>query len=404
MIITDIFKKNWRKTETIFTVALLIALFLPWFNFGVVRMSGFRFIGQAIKFTDIFNLLIPLMVLTAIMTVGTVPKTPVSKILAIGTGILPFLFFVILIIRGASIFRLMNIGSYLSLVIGLGFILSGLGIIDRMWIQFKLNIQKNTRVRLLKELGQKVWDEKLNIVGAEKLKQELTKNESEIEHFNSDINKVDSEIDKNKKTFEQYRAKKENEINEYENQKKPLDEELESIQGKLRNLNNDIAQKDRFEKDLADFKDELARLEADQNLEINEKEIRKKAAEENIATLQKKITEYQTKLPNWNDEKTKLNEAIKTIKNELNSMDEKIRILHDDIRAHKKQSDEQIRKLEKDKKHIIIKINDIQKLNSIIFENIGNIAYHNRIDDEKLKDIYSQIDITEKKIRSLEAR
>ena len=57
-----------------------------------------------------------------------------------------------------------------------------------------------------------------------------------------------------------------------------------------------------------------------------------------------------------------------------------------------------------EKKHIIIKINDIQKLNSIIFENIGNIAYHNRIEDEKLKDIYTQIDITEKKIRNLEAR
>ena len=129
-----------------------------------------------------------------------------------------------------------------------------------------------------------------------------------------------------------------------------------------------------------------------------------KAAEENITTLQKKIEEYQVRLPSWNAEKTKLDEAIKTIKDELASLDDRIKVLNDETRVHKKQTDEQIRKLEKEKKHIIIKINDIQKLNSIIFENIGNIAYHNRIEDEKLKDIYAQIDITEKKIRNLEAR
>jgi chromosome segregation ATPase len=367
-------------------------------------MSGFGFIGQALKFTDIFNLLIPLMVVTAVISVFTVPKTAICKIFAIGTGILPFLFYAILIIRGVSVFRLMNIGAYLSLVIGLGFILSGLGIMDRIWIRFKLNIQKNTRVRLLKELGQKVWDEKLSIVGAEKLKQELSKNESEIENFNSEIKKVDSEIDKNKKTFEEFRDQKENDIKDCDNQKKPLNDELDSVQEKLQNINNDMSQNERFEKDLANFKNELERLEADQNLEPNEKEIRQKAAEENIATLQKKIEEYQVKLPNWNAEKTRLEEAIKTIKDELASLDEKIKMLNDEIRDQKKQIDERVRKLEKEKKHIITKINDIQKLNSIIFENIGNIAYNNRVDDEKLKDIYNQIDITERKIRNLESR
>jgi len=404
MNITDIFKKNWKKTETIFTGALIVSLFLPWFNFGIVRMSGFRFIGEALKFTYIPNLLIPLMVITAIISVFTVPKTVFAKIFAIGTGILPILFYVILIVRGVPIFRVMNIGAYLSLVIALGFILSGLGLIDRLWIKFKLNIQKTTRVRLLKELGQKVWDEKLNIVGAEKLKKELSKNESEIENFNGAIKKVDSEIDKNKKVFEEFKVQKENEMKEYENQKKPLDKELDGIKDKLQNINNEITQIDRLEKDLSNFKSEQERLEDDQNLEINEKKIRQKAAEENIKTLQNKINEYQEKLPGWNIEKAKLDDTIKKIKDELNSLDEKIKVLNDETRAHKQQSDERIRKLEKEKKHVIIKINDIQKLNFIIFENIGNIAYNNRIEDDKLKGIYSQIDITEKKIRNLESR
>lgn len=404
MNISDIFKKNWKKSETIFTVALLLSLFLPWLNLGMVRMSGFRLIGEALKLGYIYHLLIPLMVITAIASVITIPKTTVAKILAVGTGIIPFLYHLILIVKGANILRLMNIGAYLSLVFGLGFILSGLGIIDRMWIRFKLNIQKNTRVRLIKELGQKVWDEKLSIVGAEKLKQELTKNESEIENFNLEIRRVDSEIDKNKKVFEEFKDKKENEIKGYENQKVPLIEQVGIIKDKLQNLNDDITQKDRFERDLSSYKSETERLEADQSMEKNEKEIRQKAAEENILTLQKKIVEYQEKLPGWNAEKTKLEDANKKIKEELNSLDEKIKILNEETRVHKKQLDEQIRKLEKEKKHIIIKINDIQKLNSIIFENIGNIAYHNRVEDDKLKDIYKQIDITEKKIRNLESR
>ena len=139
---------NFKKSENIFAIVMLIAFFLPWINVGglfivegynIPKISeGAAFFANAFKEYGEKGVDVPfyfyLVYLIPLLTIGIIIldyKGIETELVSIFAGALPILTLIYFIVDiGFDVYKGMGIGAYITIIASIGLILGALNVIN----------------------------------------------------------------------------------------------------------------------------------------------------------------------------------------------------------------------------------------------------------------------------------
>jgi hypothetical protein len=139
---------NFKKSENIFAIAMLIAFFLPWINLGGLftvagynipnTLEGLGSFASAFKKSGAKGVEVPfyiyLVYLIPLLTIGIIIldyKGIETKLVSIFAGALPILTLIYFIVDiGFDVYKVMGIGAYITIIASIGLILGALNVIN----------------------------------------------------------------------------------------------------------------------------------------------------------------------------------------------------------------------------------------------------------------------------------
>ena len=139
---------NYKKSENIFAIAMLIAFFLPWINLGGLYTFAGYDIPNVLELGTAFvnaiqepgekGLDVPfyyyLVYLIPLLTIGIIIldyKGIETELVSIFAGALPILTLIYFIVdKGFDVFKVMGIGAYITIIASIGLILGALNVIN----------------------------------------------------------------------------------------------------------------------------------------------------------------------------------------------------------------------------------------------------------------------------------
>ena len=134
-------KDFFKKWENVFSLVLLISFFLPWVDFGIVSIPGYKIVSVGQGLSDLASAfgnentslppslyLVYLIPLLSLLIMYMSYKEQKPKLLSAFTGIFIVLAFFYYLLVGGDL-GYVGIGAYLTLIAGGGLILSAFNII-----------------------------------------------------------------------------------------------------------------------------------------------------------------------------------------------------------------------------------------------------------------------------------
>jgi len=258
---------------------------------------------------------------------------------------------------------------------------------------------------LLRELGQKIWEERLDIQGSEKINATLAKLMESKASLLDELVETEIKISKLKKRIEEKIVKSEIKISGQKTELKIRNERLSSAKDKTKATRSLITQKkkdaEKATKNILLLKKEKSTLEKTSPLneeiqksidriskQIEEAENTRKDIDLSQKELRKQQIIEEEEEQNLNDKSQEEGKLTKRIEDE-----------------NKKEMDElkkEINEWERNKVRVQEKIEKIEKRTVPLFENLGILTDHTRIEHKLLLLNYSQIDRNKKRITDIE--
>ena len=275
----------------------------------------------------------------------------------------------------------------------------------RLRLQNRLKMAKRKKGELDRELGQKIWDERLDVQGAEKISVTLAKLMESKASLLDELVETEIKISKLKKRIEEKIVKSEIKISGQKTELKIQNERLASAKGKTKATRSLITQKkkdaEKATKNILLFKKEQLNLE--KTSPLNE-EIQK-----SIYRITKQIEEAENARKDIDLSHKELREQLIIDEENEKSLNDKsqeeVKLTKKIEDENKKEMDElkkEINEWERNKVRVQEKIEKIEKRTVPLFENLGVLADHTRMEQKVLLLNYSQIDRTKKRITDIE--
>ncbi len=275
----------------------------------------------------------------------------------------------------------------------------------KLRLQARLKMAKRKKGELHRELGQKVWDERLDAHGAEKISTTLAKIMESKATLLDELVETEIKISKLKKNLDEKNIKGEIKISGQKTELKIQNERLASAKDKTRATRSLITQK---KKDVEKATKNILLLKKEQmNLEktspLNE-EIQK-----SIDRITKQIEEAESARKDIDlshrelREQQIIDEEEKKSLNDISQEEGKlIKKIEDENKKEMDELKKEIIEWERNKVRVQEKIEKIEKRTIPLFENLGVLADHTRMEHKSLLLNYSQIDRNRKRITDIE--
>lgn len=275
----------------------------------------------------------------------------------------------------------------------------------KLRLQARLKMAKRKKRELHRELGQKIWDERLDVQGAEKISTTLEKLMESKASLLDELVEMEIKISKLKKSLDEKNVNGEIKISGQKTELKIHNEHLISAKEKTKTTRSLIGQKrkeaEKITKNIAFLKKEHLNLEKISPL--NEEQ------QNSIDRMIKQIEEAENTHKDSELSLRGLKEKLVLEEEEEKDLIEKSQ---EEGRRAKKKEDEQrseaeelkkeISEWERNKVRVQEKIEKIEKRTIPLFENLGVLADHSRLERKTLLLNYSQIDRTRKRISDIE--
>jgi len=275
----------------------------------------------------------------------------------------------------------------------------------RLRLQARLKMAKRKKGELHRELGQKVWDERLDVQGAEKISTTLTRLMESKSSLLDELVETEIKISKLKKSLDEKIVKREIKISDQKTELKIQNERLASAKDKIKATKSLVTQKkkdaEKATKNILLLKKEQLNLEKISPLDGEQKKsidriIKQIEGEENTRKdIELFLKELREQLIIEEEEEISLNDKIQ----------EEGKLTKNIEDENKKEMDElkkEISEWERNKVRVQEKIEKIEKRTVPLFENLGILADHTRIEQKALLLNYSQIDRNKKRITDIE--
>ncbi len=264
---------------------------------------------------------------------------------------------------------------------------------------------KRKKGELHRELGQKVWDERLDVQGAEKINITLAKLMESKASLLDELVETEIKISKLKKRIEEKIVKAEIKISGQKTELKIQNERLASAINKTKAIQSLITQKkkdsEKATKNILLLKKEKSNLE--KTSPLNE-EIQK-----SIDRISKQIEEAENTRKDIDLSQKELNKQQIIDEEEEQNLNDKsqeegklTKKIEDENKKEMDELKKEINEWERNKVRVQEKIEKIEKRTVPLFENLGISADQTRIEHKALLLNYSKIDRNKKRITDIE--
>ena len=273
-------------------------------------------------------------------------------------------------------------------------------------IRLKINREKEKTGELLKELGKKIWEKKIEIDGAGDIREKLESLRSEEERLIRDKKAIEKEIEENIQAHERFRSEQAAAIKEQEQLKAPEEEELHRMKRELSEIEKITGEKEKLksknEKKTAAYKKKIDEIQADDDLSRIEKKMQTEELESDIKELNNEIERLTGELAPLYEKRGNPREVIERIKPKILKYDEQIGKLKEEQKERDRQYDNRNREHLKKKGELERKKNRLEQEKETLIEKLGKAGNLNRVENGELSGLYSKIDRVERTIKALE--
>lgn len=275
----------------------------------------------------------------------------------------------------------------------------------KLRLHARLKMAKRKKGELHRELGQKVWDERLTVQGAEKINTTLAKLMENKASLLDELVETEIKISKLKKSLAEKNVKNEIKISGQKAELKIHNERLASAKEKTKTTRFLVAQKkkeaDKITKNITALKKEHLNLERISPLDEEQ--------QNSIVRIIKNIEEAEISNKDIDLSLKKLKEQLMIEEEEEKDLNEKnqeeSRLTKKSEDVHRSEADglkKEINEWDRNKVRVQEKIEKIEKRTVPLFENLGDLADQSRLEQNTLLLNYSQIDRTKKRISDIE--
>jgi len=275
----------------------------------------------------------------------------------------------------------------------------------RLRLQARLKMAKRKKNELHRELGQKVWDERLDVQGAEKISTILAKLMESKASLLDELVETEIKASKLKKSFDENIVTGEIKISGQKTELKIHNERFTSAKNRTKATRSLAAQK---KKEAEKVTKNIHLLEKE-HLNLEKTSPPDEEKQKSIDRLTKQIEEAK-------DARKDIDASLVELRKQLIIDEEKEKSLNEKNQEegkltkkfedeNKKEMDElkkEINEWERNKVRVQEKIEKIEKRTIPLFENLGILADHTRIEQKTLLLNYSQIDRNKKRISDIE--
>jgi chromosome segregation ATPase len=275
-------------------------------------------------------------------------------------------------------------------------------------LKFRIGKKEEERSQMMIELGQVIWEKKIGHPEIEPERQEIGTLKNDESTLISQIQKLDDEIQQLKCRSEKADQDRKSRIAEIEKEKSPLENQYKELVREKDTVESRIKEDEKSSektiKSVENHKREIEKIDGDEYLSKIEKEMKRKEQEKEIENLKNQLPKMKERLAKSKEDQKKIDQNIDKLKEEIQKQDDRLDGLRKEWRERQKKDEDEIGNIQKNRKALSIKKIGIQKQLSALFEKLGEKINKNRIENEDLKPLYSQIDQLEKNIKELQGK
>lgn len=255
----------------------------------------------------------------------------------------------------------------------------------KLRLQSRLKRERRKKDGVIRELGKKVWGDKLKVPKGEKINQELDGLEENRQDLGREAEEVTSKITELEADQEQFLQKHKESLNEQESELKPYQEKLTEIKDEERILEVTVTEK---QKELEGFLRGIDREKDEDTSKLKQ-----------VITQKEHSDEVLTKLV---DKRLNLEKERKHHQEKIDEGNKKLKAMEEDGKKRIREFHKEIREWKRNKEKLLEKIDHIEKKKEPLFVRLGNYTDESRNNHKELAVFYSQIDRSNQRIDDLE--
>jgi hypothetical protein len=276
----------------------------------------------------------------------------------------------------------------------------------KMRLQARLRRENRRKADIFRNLGKKVWEEKIQIPKSEKIALELTKLQQHIEDLEQESKEFQAKITELETDLQKFIQKHEELVKEQMSARNPYQEKLMAIVNEERLMEIDITQK---QKEFEGLVRGINTLRNDNHQQEDNPVPSGTKAQNNRTKSSDKLEELIHKrdktnkwIKNLVEKRLALERERKFHQEKIDELDGKLKKIEEGGKKRIKEFHKEIKEWRKNKEKLLERIKNNEKRKDPLLERFGEKADESRVNQESLSLFYSQIDRSSERIQELE--
>ncbi len=246
------------------------------------------------------------------------------------------------------------------------------------------------------EIGQKCWEESIEISTGEAVLSKLASMEEILSAKRSEQKEREKKIQDLKKTLEKVQKKHDINQAQLETDKNAINQRLIKISEKENAISLQIIQHQKSReatvKKMNDTNKKVYELNNSKDLSAEKTNAEKEESTKKIKCLAKDIKEIDQAIDEQIKKKTKLEKEAEKQKDKKSEYIQQIKSINEKNKHETRRFHKEIKEWEKTRHKVTVKILEIDKNKKPLYQNLGRLVNDKRIDHKELAILYSKID------------
>jgi len=248
----------------------------------------------------------------------------------------------------------------------------------------------------IQEIGQKCWEEGIEISTGEAVISKLASMEETLSAKRSEQKESEKNIQDLKKNLEKIQKKHDINQAQLETDKNAVNQRLIKISEKENAINLQVIQHQKSRestvKKINDTNKKVYELNNSKDLSAEKTNAEKEESTKKIKCLAKDIKEIDQAIDEQIKKKTKLEKEAEKQKDKKSEYIQQIKSINEKNKHETRRFHKEIKEWEKTRHKVTVKILEIDKNKKPLYQNLGRLVNDKRIDHKELAILYSKID------------
>jgi len=248
----------------------------------------------------------------------------------------------------------------------------------------------------IQEIGQKCWEEGIEISTGEAVLSKLASMEETLSAKRSEQKESEKNIQDLKKNLEKIQKKHDINQTQLETDKNSINQRLIKIRGKDNEISLQIIQHQKSRestvKKINDTNKKVYEIKNNKDISTEKTKAEKEESTIKIKCLAKDIKEIDQAINEMIKKKTKLEKEAEKQKDKKSEYNQQIKSINEKNKHETRRFHKEVKEWEKTRYKVTEKILEIDKNKKPLYQNLGRLVNDKRIDHKELAILYSKID------------